>query len=198
MSKMKSVDEFYPGLDKKDGFLTENRSSAPSSSRASIEFMKTEPCPRSVNEVYSLGIRFQGYIVDICLNLESLSKGTQKMQYKTLALEQLDVQAKIEELATDNLNQMLAYFYNNGGLVIDDPVSEKTAREIQPFYDKILNDCLNRLGAMANIASWGNAKADELRNVVNVSGTAMYTTLGKLYRAAEMRDAFSALNGIRG
>ncbi len=83
------------------------------------------PCPRYVQEVYSLGASLQYYVGDKYLNLGVLNKGAQKSQYETLALNQLDYKEAIQKLANLYLNEMLVYFYNNGGPVIEAPVSEK-------------------------------------------------------------------------
>jgi len=157
------------------------------------ETVNLGPCPRSADEVYSLGVSLQYYIGDIYLELEALTQGEQRLQYQNLALSQLTVKQEIEKLANENLNRLLWYFYNHGGPVIEAPVTEKMAKEIQPFFNRIAVNFLNQLDVLVRLASKGNMSPSELESTINDGIIDMYATMSMLFNTDEIKDAFSEL-----
>jgi hypothetical protein len=155
------------------------------------------PCPRSVDQVYSLGVRIQYHIGDIYLELERVNQGTAKSQYKKLALMQLDGKAEIEKLANINLNQLLSYFYNNGGPIIEPPVSEEMAQEVRPFYIRLSENFLKQLDFIVNLASKGRMTVSEIEDTINHSVAELYLTLTMLFPQDEMKKAFNDLIRVR-
>lgn len=155
------------------------------------------PCPCSVDQVYSLGVRIQYYVGDIYLELERLNQGVAKNQYKKLALSQLDGKNEVEKLANINLNKLLSYFYNNGGPIIDSPVSEQMARELRPFYIRISTNFLKQLDLIVSLASKGYMSVSELECTINNSVTEMYSAMSMLFPVDEMKEAFDDLTRVR-
>ncbi|MEN6463337.1 MAG: hypothetical protein ABFC94_18455 [Syntrophomonas sp.] len=154
-------------------------------------------CPRCVDEIYSLGVSLQNYIGSIYLELTVLNKGPKKNLYTNLALNQLVVKKEIEKLANDNLNRLLAYFYDNGGPIMEVPVSEKLAKEIQPFFNRIVNSFLNQVDFLVNRTSKGEMSANDLNIEINNHIISMYTAMGKLFQVDEMQNAFNELINVR-
>lgn len=149
-------------------------------------------CPRCVDEVYSLGISLEEYLGRVYLELAELNKG-KKNPYTNLLLDHLGIKKGIEELAKDNLDQLLTYFYENGGPIIEKPVSELTAREIQPFFNRVVTSFLDQMDFVWNKAYQGKMSASDLNNQINEHIVAMYTSMGKLFRNEEMQNAFNEL-----
>jgi len=151
------------------------------------------PCPRSADEVYSFGVSLQYYIGDIYLELEALTQGEQRLYYKNLALSQLNVKQEIEKLANENLNRLLWYFYNNGGPIIEAPVTDNMAKEIQPFFNRIAVNFMNQLDVLVRLASKGNMSPSEMESTINEGIIDMYTTMGMLFNTDEIQDSFNEL-----
>lgn len=148
-------------------------------------------CPRWVDDVYALGISLQSYISEIYFELESLSEGKQKILYRNLALSQLVAKEEIRKLADYNLNQLLAYFYNNGGPIIEPPVSEKMGHDIQPFFSRIASNFLDELDVIVKLAVKGTIDASQLDNALDNYLNAMYMTMGKLFPVPALEKAFT-------
>jgi hypothetical protein len=166
-------------------------------SKTSDELVNLEPCPRSVDDVYSLGVRLQYYIGAIYLELDSLNQGSQQIPYTSLALRQLEGKEAIEKLVNANLNHLLWQFYNSGGAIIEAPVSEQLAKEIQPFFNRIMANFLNHLDVMMSMTVNGDMSASDLDDAINNNIITMYSVLWKLFKDDEMKNAFSELSSIR-
>lgn len=188
------MDELYIGQTIKSSKTRRNRNNSVKTYDVLVDL---GPCPCSVDQVYSLGVRIQYYVGDIYLELERVNQGALKNQYKKLALRQLDGKNEVEKLANLNLNRLLTYFYNNGGPIIDSPVSEQMAREISPFYIRITTNFLKQLDLIVGMASKGNFTVNELERMVNNLVTEMYITISMLFPMEEMKDAFDDLTGVR-
>jgi hypothetical protein len=91
----------------------------------------------------------------------------------------------------------LWYFYNNGGPIIEAPVSEQLAKEIQPFFNRIMANLLNQLDVMMNMTANGDISASDLDDSINNNIIAMYTVMSKLFKVDEVKDAFNDLIEIR-
>lgn len=154
-------------------------------------------CPRCMNDVYSLGISLQYFIGNIYLKLADTNQGNTKNYYEKLALKQLNGKEKIEKLAKAHTNELLSYFYNNGGPIIEPPLSEQEAKEKQPFFNRIINNFLVKLEASLDLNSNSIINPEELENVINSSITELYTNLGKLIQVDEIIQAFDELISIR-
>lgn len=180
-----------------DELYAASKSSKPRRTRRSPKTIDTltnlGTCPRSVDEVYSLGIKLQYYIGDIYLALNSIHQGEVKALYQELALKQLDAKDEIQKLANENLNKLLAYFYNNGGPIIESPVSEQMAKEMQPFYNRISANFLKQLDDWVIKASKQDMDADEVERTINNIFIEMYSTMSMLFPVEEVQDAFKEL-----
>lgn len=197
--EMKIADKMYVGYNQKKEStkaVPKTRRTRNCRTKAVDELINFGSCPCSVDEVYSLGISLQYYIGDIYLDLEA-TQGPQKFLYKKLALNQLDIKEEIAKLANANLNQLLCYFYNNGGPIIEAPVSEEMAKEIQPFFNRIAVNFMNQLDVIVSMASKGNMDPSELESAINNNIIAMYTTMRKLFQVDEIENAFNELISIR-
>ncbi|MEA4926226.1 MAG: hypothetical protein VB084_13060 [Syntrophomonadaceae bacterium] len=156
-----------------------------------------EPCPRSVDQVYSLGVRIQYHIGEIYLELERLNQGNAKSHYKALALRQLDGKDEIEKLANINLNHLLTYFYNNGGPIIEPPVSEEMVQEMRPFYIRLSENFLKQMDFIVNLASKGRMTITEIESTIDHSVSELYLTMSMLFPIEEIKDAFNDLIMVR-
>ncbi len=173
----------------KTGSSTINK---PDYSTKSAELLNPMSCPRSVEEAYSLGISLQYYIGDIYLTLAGSITGHKKI-FNDIAIAQLDTKNKLQKLANTALNEKLAYFYNNGGCIIEPPVSEIQAKEINGFFNRIVANCLNQIDVIVTMATEGSTPPKELESEINNIIIRMYTSLGKLYQAADIKCAFEAM-----
>ncbi len=156
------------------------------------EILCLEKFTRSVDEVYSWGLSLQNYLGDTYLALDAMNKA-----YKNLALGELNANEEIRRLANANLNQLLTYFYNNGGTIIEAPVSEQTAKEIRPFFNRIVINFLEQLDFAVSTAAKGNISAEELKEAINNNVIELYTTMTTLFPVKEIQTAFTKLINIR-
>ncbi|CFX21876.1 Uncharacterized [Syntrophomonas zehnderi OL-4] len=159
-------------------------------STKSAELMEPLAFPRSVEEIYNLGISLQYYIGGIYLKLANTSKGEQKKNYSQMALAQLNVKKTILQLINENLNEKLTYFYNNGGPIINPPVSEREAKELSGFFNRIAANYLNQIDAIVTMAAKRNTDADELKNEIDNIIVHMYGSLSNLYQHDDLKQAF--------
>lgn len=150
-------------------------------------------CPRCMNDVYSLGISLNYYIGNLYLQLADSSQGEIKTQYEKLALKQLDDKEQIENLIKIHTNELLCYFYNNGGPIIEPPLSEEAAKEKQPFFNRVVDNFFVKLEASNHLTSSNIMNPDELENLVNASTIELYTNLAKLIQVEEIVKAFNEL-----
>jgi hypothetical protein len=153
-------------------------------------------CPRCVDEVYALGISLQNYMCNLYLELADLNKGKAN-PYTNLVLEQLKIKKEIENLAKDNLNKLLAYFYDNGGPIIESPVSEQAAEQIQPYINKVVSTFNNQIDFLANRAFQGNFAASDLDGQLSECIKLMYSAMSSQFRIGAMQEAFSDLVSLR-
>lgn len=165
--------------------------------RVADKIARTIPCPRSMNDVYSLGVSLQYSIGETFLEIAELNQGNKRNLFTQLALKQLDAKAEIENLANANLNRLLAFFYNNGGPVIEPPVTNEQVKEIQPFFNRIMSNFYNQLDDSVQLTSKGSMNVEELDKVINNVLIDMYSTMRKLYQADEIVTAFDELIRIR-
>ncbi len=158
---------------------------------------KSIPCPRCMNDVYAIGTHIQYHVGDICLQLADINMGDQRKQYIKMAIKQSKGKNQILTLANAHLNELQWYFYNNGGRVIEDPVSKKQAREIQPFFNRIMDNFLERLDALLKLPSKVNMSAGEIEIIINEDIIDMYANLSRLFQVDEIVYAFDQLISIK-
>ena len=127
------------------------------SGRAKEMIQDMGQCPRSADEAYSMGVKMQGFIGGIMA--ENISEAGSREEREAVK-RQLAIKNRIRQLADFNLNQLLDYFYNNGGPVIEPPVSEHTAKDIQPFFRN--QDCDERIDS--DDGSGGTISGEPARN----------------------------------
>jgi hypothetical protein len=109
---------------------------------------QTISCPRYMNDVYTLGIDLQYYIGDIYLQMAEISRGDIRSQYKKMAVSELEIKEKIEKINNARLNELLTQFYNNGGQIIEAPLTSDQAKELQPFFNRLLDTYFKRLESL--------------------------------------------------
>lgn len=153
-------------------------------------------CPRSAEDVYSLGISLQNYIASLYIELSEMNKSN-KNKYANQVVSQIVIKKEIEKLAKDNLNQLLAYFYENGGPIIEPPVSEETAKELQPGVDKIVDSFLNQVDVIIDKVLQSNITISDLENEINSKIINMFTAISSLYDNDIMQNAFDELIALR-
>ena len=104
---------------------------------------------------------------------------------------QLAIKNRIRQLADFNLNQLLDYFYNNGGPVIEPPVSEHTAKDIQPFFNRI---AMNALIQMMEAAEHYQGDLQEAAANITDITVSMYEAIIRLYpETNEVKAAFAEM-----
>ncbi len=159
--------------------------------------IKTIACPRSMNDVYTLGIELQYYIGDVYVQMAEISRGEVRAQYKKMAVNQLEIKQKIQEINNARLNQLLSCFYNNGGKIIEAPVSAEQAKELQPFFNRIVNTFFNRLESLLVLAAEGSIAPDRLDRMINFDTIELYSNVGKLFKVQEFAEGFEVLIKLR-
>jgi hypothetical protein len=167
------------------------------SSKAIAELSKIESCPCCVNDLYSLGASLQSYIGTIYFELADMHQGLARNQYEGLALSQLEGKAEIKKLANDNLNQLLSYFYNNGGPIMEAPVTEQTVNVIQPIFNGIMDELVNQVTGLANAAVKGRMNVNDLELAINRQISSTYSATGYLFQVKEMKNAVEELINVR-
>ena len=154
-------------------------------------------CPRYMNDVYTLGIDLQYYIGVIYLQMGEMSLGQAKSQYKKMAVCELDIKEKIQEINNERLNELLSHFYNNGGQILEAPLTTEQAKEIQPFFNRILDTYFKRLESLLVLAAEGSITPDRLDRMINFDTVELYGNIGKLFKVDEIVKGFKVLIKIR-
>lgn len=165
--------------------------------KAANDIAKLDPCPRSVDDVYVLGMILQNHICGILQDIQTICDSARAEMYEELVLEQSAIKDSILDLANKNLNQLLHYYYSNGGPIMDILVTEVMARDINPFFDHIASNFLNDLDVITNLGYNGTITARELGNAIDNYMNATYQTMGKMFPFNEMQHAFSKLVEVR-
>ncbi|NPV91784.1 MAG: hypothetical protein HPY50_13540 [Firmicutes bacterium] len=160
------------------------------------ELVLTMPCPCSVDDVYTLGINMQYSIGSMYMELEKAGRGDAQA-YRDLALKQLEIKEEVDRLANTNLNRLLWYFYNNGGPVIENPLSERMVKELQPFFNQIVSNFLSQSDVLFKMASNGNISVDTLEAEIDHNIIGMYSILSRLFQVEDMQKACESLISLR-
>lgn len=166
-------------------------------SRAVEDFAKGISCPRCECDVYSIGISLEYFVGSVFMAMADADKLAPKADYTHLAMRQLDRKEKIVAINNDKLNQMLQYFYDNGGPIIEPPVDEQKASKIMPRFNSLINAFFDRMDVLVHESFTGKINVSEMDNEINTFVLEMYTTMKALYREYELRNAFDELIRIR-
>jgi len=148
------------------------------------------PCPRSADEVYSMSIKVVNFVDKIYSEMAAKYCDDRALQEEVSR--QRVIKKTIRQLADHNLNQLLDYFYSHGGPIIEPPVSEQTAKEIQPFFSRITVNALTQIEAVTDRNQAASpAEAAEVISAVTVN---MYEGMSRLYAGIpEVKETFEEL-----
>ena len=150
-----------------------------------------------MNDVYTLGIDLQYYIGDIYLQMAEISRGDIRSQYKKMAVSELEIKEKIEKINNARLNELLTQFYNNGGQIIEAPLTSDQAKELQPFFNRLLDTYFKRLESLLVLAAEGSITPERLDRMINFDTLEMYGNVSKLFKVDEIVQGFNNLISIR-
>lgn len=165
--------------------------------KAAYELASSQPCPRSVNDVYALGVNLQYCIRAKYNELNELLPGRGNMLLTQQAARQLTIKTEIEKQAKYKLNIILGEFYEHGGPIMEDPVSKQMAKDIQPFFNRHISNFLIRLDELTRQAEHGKMKAEEMTTAVEKQLKDTYAAMAEMFRNADMESAFTDLLEIR-
>lgn len=157
------------------------------------EFICLHSCPRSVEEVYTLAVSLQYHIGDIFVILAELSLEPEKTTYLNKAMIQLENKNIIQHNCDEYLNGLVISFYKNGGQVLDERLSDGEAREIQPFFKRILSNLLLSYDALLGMHLNENLTLEQMLAEINNYTLHSYASWGKLYRNEKISRAFNEL-----
>ncbi len=176
---------------KQAAMLNSNKRKKDSNSALSTEPKYSFSCPHTTEDVYSIGIKLLYLIGDMYLDYANGSDKAIKSLLKELALKQLNKKTEIQKLADADLNNKLTYFYENGGPVMEPPVSEKRAKEVNGFFNRIVDNYLKNIEEQISKVNEDNAQ--KLEDNVNQIIVRMLTDLANLYFENEIRMAFKEM-----
>ncbi len=165
--------------------------------KAAYELASSQPCPRSANDVYSLGVGLQYCIRAKCIEIGNYSRTLDKQLLDELAAKQLTIKSEIEKMAKYNLNELLVKFYNSGGPIMADPVSKQMAKDNQRFFSLILSNFLQSLDDAALETLRGKLSVEEMERDVENKIAELYASLARMFPVKEIEIAFADLVKIR-
>jgi hypothetical protein len=166
--------------------------------KAAYELASSTPCPRSANDVYSMGVSLQYCIRAKYLEIDGLRRSIMGQNFLVdQAKRQLAIKTEIEKQANYNLNVLLQKFYDQGGPIMEDPVSEEMVKNVRPFFNRIRSSFLQSLDETAHQTAIGKLSVEEMVTDVNRQITEMYNALGRMFPVAEVTGAFTDLIEIR-
>jgi hypothetical protein len=154
-------------------------------------------CPCRLDEVYSFGVSLHHRIGEIYSELAAVNQGAAKMLYTSMALRELYGNKEMEEIIKTNINNLLFYFYDNGGPVIENPVSEQLVSEVKSFYKRIMISFWEQVDIVVDMTFRGKMNANELEIAINNCIIFLYTAMGKLFQDEEIKKAINDLIDIR-
>lgn len=165
--------------------------------QAAYELAKSVPCPRRVNDVYSMGANLQYCIRAKYLEIADLNQPDTRALCTKLVSKQMDIKKEIEKAGKRQLNILIQYFYDKGGPIIEDPVSEQLVKDINPFFNRLMSNFLNSLDEVTDKVVQGEMSVAEMETQVDHDIINMFSALGNLFAVDEMRNAFHELVEIR-
>ncbi|HRW12550.1 MAG TPA: hypothetical protein P5549_05450 [Syntrophomonas sp.] len=159
--------------------------------KAAYEMASSLPCPRSAHEVYNVGVSLQYCIRAKYLEIAELLND--KTYLTDQAAQQLVIKSKIAKLAAFRLNVQLNKFYELGGPIMEDPVSKEMAKDIQPFFKRIMSRFLQSLDESSSRLLTKQISTEEMTAEVKQQITDVYTVMEKLFPVDEITSAFDEL-----
>lgn len=165
--------------------------------KAAYEVAISQPCPRSVQDVYALGVNLQYCIRAKYKELNDLLPGRDNDFLLHEEIRQLSIKAEIEKQAKYKLNALLGEFYEHGGPIMEEPVSQQMAKDMQPFFNRHVSNFLRRLDELSRQAAQGQMEAEDMAAAVEKQLKDSYTALAEMFRNVEMASAFADLMDIR-
>ena len=150
-------------------------------------------CPRCSGEVYSLGVELKGHLAQAYMDLSGRGRESQRNMLKKLAIRYFENKKEITDLINADLNRELAYFYQNGGPIIEAPVTEKDIRDIEPFFYKTIANFFSQVDAMVYVVGKGEMSVTELERETYQYISGLFNILGRLYQDPEVKKAFNEL-----
>lgn len=161
------------------------------------ELIGSVKCPRSELDVYSFAIDMESYLSSVFAALANTRRGSSKMACTNLAFKQLERKEVIAKVNNDRLNIIMQYFYTNGGPIIEPPVNESRAKEIEQHFTYILANFIDQMDILVRMGSTGNIKIDRLADKVKIYIIDMYKAMEALYWENDMQKAFDAMIAAR-
>ncbi len=162
--------------------------------KAAYEMASSLPCPQSVNDVYNLGISLQYCIRAKYLEIAELMND--KAYLIDQGAQQLIIKSKIEKLAAYKLNIQLNKFYEQGGPIMEEPVTKEMVKQIQPFFNRIVSRFLQSLDETSSRFLTKELSVEKMTAEVKKQIAETYTTLGKMFPDNEIESAFAELNEL--
>jgi hypothetical protein len=165
--------------------------------QAAYELAKSVPCPRRVNDVYAMGANLQYCIRAKYLEIGDPNQKDTRALCTKLVSKQMDIKKQIEKAGQRQLNLLIQSFYEQGGPIMEDPVSEQMVKEINPFFNRLMSNFLDSLDEVTDKVSQGEMSVADMETQINRDIISMFSALGNLFAVDEMRDAFHELVQIR-
>lgn len=147
-------------------------------------------CPRNAIDVYLLGVFIEDYLVNTLTELAN--KKPRNNNFITLVKSHVIRRDKMRELSKNCLNCSLAYFYANGGPIIEPPISEQYLIKVNPSFNRKIAKFSDQLNAILNIFARANNTEKAERELTN-SIVELLARLNNLYQDAEIIEAFADL-----
>jgi hypothetical protein len=155
------------------------------------KYNRAVTCPRTALDVYSFSLVLYDYLIRNFTDLASQIKG--RDMFSDLIARYDRQKKEVNELINAELNCSLAWFYENGGAVIEPPVSELELKDIQPFFNKTLANFYSQLDAMIYVMGQGKMTVAELEEETHNYVAGLFTILRRFYQEAEVSQAFNEL-----
>ncbi len=165
--------------------------------KAAYEMAYSHPCPRSVHDVCSLGASLQYCIRAKYIEITGSMPSKDKTFLMEQAARQLTIKTNIEKLAKYDLNVLVKKFYDDGGPIIEDPVSEQMVMDINPFFNRIISSFLQSLDEITYQTAIGKLSVEKMAADVEDQICQMYNTLARMFQIEEMERAYIDLIEIR-
>ncbi len=159
--------------------------------KAAYEQASSLPCPRSVNDVYNLGVSLQYCVRAKYLEMADLMN--EKAYLTAQAAHQLKNKSKIEKLAAYNLNVQLSKFYAEGGPIMEGPVTNETAAQIQPFFGRNMSRFLQTLDELSSQMLTKRMSEQEMAAAIDQQMIETLEAMKKMFQDEEMELAFAEL-----
>ncbi len=147
-------------------------------------------CPRYAIDVYLLGLFIEDYLVNTLTELTY--RKPRNNNFTTLVKSHMIRRDKMQGLSKNCLNCSLAYFYANGGPIIEPPISEQYLKKVNPSFNRKIAKFFGQLNAILNIFAQAS-NTEKAERELNNSIVELFAQLSYLYRDAEIIEAFADL-----